>query len=600
MISSGLFILPAIAFTKAGPAVILSYVFASLLIIPSIFSKAELATAMPRAGGTYFYVERSLGPIWGLFGGFASWFSLALKSAFAVVGMAVLIELIIETQMVGWHLKAIAVLCCVSFMMLNIVSVKQTSRFQVLLVAMMFVILALFVFFGAGAVDTVRYEGFLDKGWLAVFATAGLVFISYGGLTKVASIAEEVKHPGKNLPLGMFLAWFVVALFYIAVITITVGVVDGQQLRLTMLPISVAAGKFMGTTGFALLGFAAIAAFITTANGGLLAASRSPMAMSRDQLLPPLLARVNDRFKTPHISILLTGVFMITAIVFLDIESLVKTASTLMLILFILVNASVIIMRESRIQSYRPKFKSPLYPYIHIFAIIAYSALIVDMGKVPLLISAGFVALSAAWFGLYVSRRVSRASAAMHIVERVTDRRLKTVTLENELRDILLERDDIIEDRFDRLIRDCVILDIQGKSTAEKIFRQAARILEKKLDISEYVLFEKFLHREAEGGTVVQPGFAVPHIVVEGQNKFDILLIRARDGISFPHAEEAVKIMFVLAGSQDERNYHLRALMAIAQIAQEKDFEKRWLTARDTEAIRNLILLSARKRDAKV
>jgi len=389
-------------------------------------------------------------------------------------------------------------------------------------------------------------------------------------------------------------------LFYIAVITITVGVVDGQQLRLTMLPISVAAGKFMGTTGFALLGFAAIAAFITTANGGLLAASRSPMAMSRDQLLPPLLARVNDRFKTPHISILLTGVFMITAIVFLDIESLVKTASTLMLILFILVNASVIIMRESRIQSYRPKFKSPLYPYIHIFAIIAYSALIVDMGKVPLLISAGFVALSAAWFGLYVSRRVSRASAAMHIVERVTDRRLKTVTLENELRDILLERDDIIEDRFDRLIRDCVILDIQGKSTAEKIFRQAARILEKKLDISEYVLFEKFLHREAEGGTVVQPGFAVPHIVVEGQNKFDILLIRARDGISFPHAEEAVKIMFVLAGSQDERNYHLRALMAIAQIAQEKDFEKRWLTARDTEAIRNLILLSARKRDAKV
>jgi len=600
MISSGLFVLPAIAFTKAGPAVILAYFFASLLIIPSVLSQAELATAMPRAGGTYFYVERSLGPILGLFGGLANWFSLALKSAFAIVGMAVLIELIIETQMVGWHLKVIAALCCVAFMILNVVSVKQTSRFQVLLVGILLAILALFVFLGAPAVNAVRYKGFLDKGWLAVFATAGLVFISYGGLTKVASIAEEVKHPGKNLPLGMLLAWFVVALFYIAVITITVGVVDSQQLRLTMLPISVAAGKFMGTTGFALLGFAAIAAFITTANGGLLAASRSPMAMSRDQLLPPLLARVNNRFKTPHISILLTGAFMITAIVFLDIESLVKTASTLMLILFILVNASVIIMRESRIQSYRPQFKSPLYPYIHIFAIIAYSALIVDMGKVPLLTSAGFVGLSAAWFWLYVSKRVSRASAAMHIVERVTDRRLKTVTLEKELRDILLERDDIIEDRFDRLIRDCVILDIQGKSTAEEVFRRASRILEKRLDVSEYVLFEKFLHREAEGGTVIQPGLAIPHIVVEGQSKFDILLIRARDGIDFPQSKDTVKIMFVLAGSQDERNYHLRALMAIAQIAQEKDFENRWLTARDTEAIRNLILLSTRKRDTNV
>jgi len=96
MISSGLFVLPAIAFAKTGPAVILSYFFASVLIIPSVLSKAELATAMPRAGGTYFYVERSLGPVWGLFGGLAGWFSLALKSAFAIVGMAVLIEVVLQ------------------------------------------------------------------------------------------------------------------------------------------------------------------------------------------------------------------------------------------------------------------------------------------------------------------------------------------------------------------------------------------------------------------------------------------------------------------------------------------------------------------------
>jgi mannitol/fructose-specific phosphotransferase system IIA component (Ntr-type) len=268
-----------------------------------------------------------------------------------------------------------------------------------------------------------------------------------------------------------------------------------------------------------------------------------------------------------------------------------------MIILFILVNASVIIMRESRIQSYRPKFKSPLYPYIHVLAIIVYGALIVDMGKVPLLISAGFVALSAGWFGLYVYRRVGRASAVMHIVERVTAKDLKTVTLENELRDILLERDDIIEDRFDQLIRECEILDIKGRKTAEQIFRNVSAILAEKLETDEYVLFEKFLYREAEGGTVVQPGFAIPHIVVEGENKFDILLVRAVDGIDFSHAPDPVRIMFVLAGSKDERNYHLRALMAIAQIAQEKDFEQRWLAARDTAGIRNLILLSTRKRD---
>jgi amino acid transporter/mannitol/fructose-specific phosphotransferase system IIA component (Ntr-type) len=601
MISSGLFVLPAIAYGTAGPAVVLSYLFASLLIVPSALSQAELATAMPRAGGTYFYVERSLGPIWGLFGGLANWFSVAMKSAFAVIGMAVLIEVTLHevfgVQTVPWHLKAFGVVCCFGFMAINIISVKHTSRFQILLVGILLALLGFFVVFGAGRAEAVRFKGFLDKGWFSVFATAGLVFVSFGGLTKVASIAEEVKNPGKNLPLGMLLAWFVVALFYIAVVTIAVGLVDGEELTGSLMPISLAAGKFAGPAGFAVLGLAAVAAFITTANGGIMAASRYPMAMSRDRLLPPVLAHVHVRFGTPHISILFTGLFMMAAIVFLELELLVKTASTLMIILFILVNASVIIMRESRIQSYRPKFKSPLYPYIHIAAIVAYGALIVDMGLVPLLITAGFIGSSAAWFLLYVYRRVSRASAVMHVVERVTDRELKSVTLENELRDILLERDDVIEDRFDRLIRDCQILDIEGEISAENIFRRVSNILAEKLETNEYVLFEKFLHREAEGGTVIQPGFAIPHIVVEGEHKFEVLLIRACDGINFPHAPDPVKIMFILAGSKDERNYHLRALMAIAQVAQEKDFEKRWFAARDTEAIRNLILLSTRKRD---
>ena len=552
MISSGLFVLPGIAFAKAGPAVILSYFFASLLIVPSVLSQAELSTAMPRAGGMYFYVERSLGAIPGLFTGLADWFSLALKSAFAIVGIAVLVEVVggvvFTKGLEPWHTKAIAVFCCGVFTSLNIVSVKHTGRFQVLLVGILVAILAFFMIFGLRGAQVVRYEGFLDKGWPAVLATAGLVFVSFGGLNKVVNVAEEIREPSRNLPLGMFLAWFVVSIFYIGVIAITVGVVDGSELAYSFVPISLAASKFAGPLGFAVLGLAAIAAFVTTANAGILAASRSPMAMSRDQLLPPVLARVSNRFKTPHVSILLTSGFMVTAIILLDVETLAKTASTLLIILYILANASVIMMRESRIQSYRPKFKSPLYPYLHISAIIAYSALIVDMGRVPLLISAVFVALSAAWFSLYVSKRVSRASAVMHVVERVTDRQLKTVTLENELRDILIERDDIIEDRFDKLIRECTILDIKGVKSAEEVFQQVSAILTEKLWTNKEALVEKFLQREAEGGTIVQPGLAIPHIVIEGEQKFEVIIVRAVEGINFPHAAEPVRVMFVLAG----------------------------------------------------
>ncbi len=601
MISSGLFVLPAIAYAKAGPAVIISYLFAAILILPSVLSQAELATAMPRAGGTYFYVERSLGPIWGLFSGLANWFALTLKSTFAVLGMALFLDVVLEkltgARFDAANIKQIAVFCCLVFTALNIISVKQTGRFQIWLVAAILSILGLFVVFGCPSVTAARYSGFLQKGWPAILATSGLVFISFGGLTKVASIAEEVKKPGKNLPMGMLAAWLIVTIFYITVIAVTAGVLEGVELVESVTPISLAASKFMQKAGFALLGLAAAAAFITTANGGILAASRSPMAMSRDRLLPPIMSRVNRQFKTPHISILLTASFMITALVFLDLEILVKTASTLLIILYIFDNTSVIIMRESRIQSYRPMFKAPFYPYIQIFVIIIYTLLIIEMGIVPLLISGSFIALSGAWFVLYVSKRVNRASAVMHIVERVTDRELKTVTLENELRDILLERDNIIEDRFDQLIKKCEILDIKGRISFEKIFRQISHILSGRMDTNEYVLFEKFLHREAEGGTVILPGLAIPHIIVEGEDKFDILLVRAVDGIKFPHAKEPVRTMFVLAGSKDQRNYHLRALMAIAQIAQQKQFEQLWMTARDTQAIRNLILLSTRKRD---
>ncbi|MCP4450399.1 MAG: amino acid permease, partial [Planctomycetes bacterium] len=590
MISSGLFILPAIAYTKAGPAVILSYFIASLLVIPSMLSKAELATAMPRAGGTYFFIERSLGSMCGVFGGLTGWFSLVLKSAFAVVGMSIILDIVLQktlsVPLSPWHLKAIGVLCCLGFTALNIVSVKHTSRFQIVLVAMLLVILVLFMMLGTGAVEAVRYKDFLGKGWQAVLATSGLVFVSFGGLTKVASIAEEVKHPGKNLPRGMLLAWFVVSLFYLGVITITVGVAGGAELSASLLPISLAASKFMGSTGFVVLSLAAIAAFVTTANGGILAASRSPLAMSRDNLLPPHFGRVNSRFKTPHFSILATGGFMIVAIVCLDIQSLIKTASTLKILLFILTNISVIAMRESRIQSYRPKFRSPWYPYIHIFAILAYSLLIIDMGKVPLLISAGFVVLSGVWYGLYVSQRVSRASAAVHIVKRVIDQKFKTFTLDSELRDILIERDEIITDRFDQLIKECEIIDLQEKMPAATAFKQAASVLAERLNTDQYLLLLKLMQREAEASTVIQPGLAIPHVVVEGECKFDVLLIRAVDGIDFPNTLDPVHAVFVLVGSQDERDYHLRALMAIAQIAQQKRFQQQWLAARDTEAIR--------------
>ena len=597
MISSGLFVLPGLAFAKAGPAMILSYLLAGFLILPGLLAQAELATAMPRAGGTYFFIERSLGSALGTFGGLANWFSLSFKSAFALVGIGAFAVLVFP-DISPLQIKLISIAACVVFTVLNILSVKKTGRIQIILVFALMLIILFYI--GRGFISTHpdRYIPFMPTGLWSVFSTAGLVFISFGGLTKIASVAEEVKNPARNIPLGMFSSFLIVTLLYILAIGITVGIVEGKELNGSLVPLSLAAGYLFGKVGIIILSVGAILAFITTANSGILAASRSPMAMSRDRLLPKLFGRVSQKFKTPYVSILFTSTFMISVILFLSIENLVKTASTLMILLFVMLNISLILMRESKIQNYRPKFRVPLYPLLPIAGLISYIFLIIEMGNVPLLISGGFFLLGWISYWSYSRVRVHRKSALLHVVERITAKELVDKTLEKELREIVIERDEITEDRFDRLIKKCEILDLPESIPIEDLFHQISSILSVRLNVEKELLYNSFIQREKESCTVIRPGLAIPHIIIPGNKKFDVLLVRCRAGLSFSCSSVPVYTMFVLAGSLDERNYHLRALMAIAEIAQEVDFEKKWLEAKSIEELRDMIILSTRRRES--
>ncbi|MCK5548522.1 MAG: amino acid permease, partial [Thermoplasmata archaeon] len=478
-----------------------------------------------------------------------------------------------------------------------ILSVKGVARVQIVQVAILLGILWVFVSFGMPATRHAHFENFMDKGMLKVLATAGIVFVSFGGLTKVASVAEEVRHPGRNIPAGMFASVLVVTLFYVAAVFVTVGVLKPDTLEGSLTPLSLAAKEFLGGPGLILLSLGAMLAFITTANGGIMAASRTPMAMSRDGLLPAAMKKLSGRFATPFVSILVTSGFMIAAIAFLRIEDLVKAASTMMLMLFAMVSLSVIIMRSSGIQNYRPLYKAPFYPWLQIAGIAAYLFLIADMGAVPLLVTLMFVLAGVLWYILYVRTRIAGESAFVYMVKNIVSKDIYRSQLEEELKEIALERDEVTHDRFDRLIKDCEILDLEGPLSAEQLFRRSAEALAPRLNIDEQKLLDLLTRREAESSTVIQPGLAIPHIIVEGRKRFDILPIRCKEGVTFPGHDEPVRVAFILVGSRDERNYHLRALMAIAQIAQEKDFENKWLNARDIEALRNLILLSKRKRD---
>jgi len=141
------------------------------------------------------------------------------------------------------------------------------------------------------------------------------------------------------------------------------------------------------------------------------------------------------------------------------------------------------------------------------------------------------------------------------------------------------------------------ILDMPAAATAQEMFEQVSQKLAPRLKIEKPKLVRLFEKRENESSTVIQPGLAIPHIVIEGKGMFDILPVRSREGIRFPGHDRLIRIAFVLVGSKDERNYHLRALMALANIVQEQDFTERWLDAQDNEGLRDIILLSKRARE---
>ncbi len=590
MISSGLFILPGLAHAKAGPAIVISYFIAGLLAIAGMLSQAELVSAMPKAGGTYFYVTRSMGPALGTIDGLLTWLSITLKSSFALVGMAAFTSLI-----VNFDVRIIAVALCVFFLIVNYIGVKEAGRIQVGIVVLLFTLLAVYIICGLPAVKAGNYTPFAPYGVTAIFSTAGFVFVSYGGLLKVASVAEEVKNPAKVVPLGMILSLVTVSIIYTLVVFVTSGVLGGGQLDNSLMPISDGAAVFMGQWGWIAMSVAAILAFVSTANAGIMAASRYPLALSRDRLIPDIFGNIHRKFKTPDVSIIATGIVMI-AVLFLDLYMLVEVASTVLIFTFMFSCFCVIIMRESGVQNYQPQFHAPLYPWIQIAGIFGCWLLVLNMGREALFIGSILFACGLAVYWFYGRDRGKRDFALLHLIERVAAKEFVNVSLEAELKEIIRERDDITKDRFDRIVEEGMVLDIKESMPAEGFFKLVAEKISPKIGVNSSVVFRLLLDREEQSSTVLSPGLAIPHIIIEGTHTFIMLLARCRGGIVFPERDQKVHMVFVIAGTRDERNFHLRALSAIAQIVQDPGFEKKWMSAKNKESLRDVILLGKRRR----
>ena len=399
---SGIFVLPGLAVGITGSSVWLAFLVAALCILPAVLSKSELGTAMPKSGGTYVYIERAFGPLFGTIAGIGLWLSLLLKSAFSLVGLSAYLYVVVNIDEA--YTKAIALLALLLIFLLNVFGLKKVEKTQLFIVSVSIISLIVITVLGFNSFDSILTEPVFSDGSNGFIAGVAFLYISYAGVTKIAAIAGEIKNPAKNLPLTMIISLFLITTIYCLVALALVGNVEASILATDIKPIHTLFQTIGGNTFGLIAGVVGVLTLMSMANSGVLASSRFPFAMSKDGLLPSYLAGINSKFMTPVSAILTTSTLIALAIIFLDVVKIAKLASAFKVLMFIFNELTVIVLRETNAQWYKPTFKSPMYPFVQIFGILSGIVLLAFLGVMPVVSVIGVVVLGFLIFLVYGSK----------------------------------------------------------------------------------------------------------------------------------------------------------------------------------------------------
>ena len=411
MIGAGIFVLPGIAAQEAGPVVVLSFIVGGVIAMVNALSVSELGTAMPKAGGGYYYVNRALGPMFGSIAGLGDWLGLAFASAFYSIGFGQYLTTLapIPGFLFLNDIQIGAVIAGALFVGINYIGAKETGGIQTVIVFILLAILGAFAVAGWFSFD---YGVLVGSGGLAPFGTeailpaTALVFVSFLGYAKIATVAEEMKNPGRNLPIAIIGSVAIVTVIYGILVTIMLGVVPWPDLDLDA-PVAQAAEVAFpgGIAGIAatVMTLGALLATASSANASILSSARINFAMGRDKIVTNWLNEIHPRFATPYRSIAVTGAMIIGLIVFLgrDLAILAQAASVLHLIVYALMNMALIVFRETDPAGYEPEFRVPLYPITPIAGAVLSLALIGFMAPTEIALSVLFVIGAVAWYFIY-------------------------------------------------------------------------------------------------------------------------------------------------------------------------------------------------------
>ena len=450
IIGTGIFVLTGqAAAANAGPAIVISMVLAGLTSVLAALCYSEFAATVPVAGSAYTYAYATLGEFVAWVIGWDLILEYALGAATVAVGWSG--NLVTLLHQLGWSMPAAisaapgtviqltnggmatgtvtavfnlpAVLITVAVTALLIVGVSESATVNAVIVVIKVAIVMIVIGAGAFFIQTENWHPFIPEntgtfgeyGWSGILRGAGVIFFAYIGFDAVSTSAQEARDPQRDMPRGILGSLAVCTVLFVLVSAVMVGVVPYKQMLNQPAPLVVAiesaAGRAAGTSWAplmngltVLLTVGALAALSSVMVVMMLAQPRIFLAMAKDGLLPKWAGLVHPRFKTPHVSTIVTGIVVAVAAGLTPIATLGTLVSIGTLMAFVIVSIGVIVLRRTRPDLPRP-FRMPLVPLLPALSALVAFVLMLGLPRATWERLIIWMTLGIAFYFLYGYRR---------------------------------------------------------------------------------------------------------------------------------------------------------------------------------------------------
>jgi len=390
-LSAANFVIIGHAASLAGYGIVPIVFIGGIISLFTMFSYAELGTAIPLAGGEYTFAKVAYGGFPSFLTGWFEWLSNMFYAALSAIGFAYVVSYLFPQI----NIPLTAVIVVMIFTIVNLIGTKVTGTVGTIITTIVLVILGIFVIGGwSYAQGTQAASQSSPIGLIGIFAATAYLFELYLGAEAVAAAQAEIKNPGRNIPLAIVLSAVVLIALYTSVVAVAVGIVPPDVLGHQTSPIAFVAEQALGPAGAILITIGLAIAGLAATNEAIMAQSRVLYAMSRDGYLPKALCKVHKRFCTPHVAIIAGAVFTMIFAATGFVNFVVYAVNLGFIIGFSIVNLSVIKLRKIAPHLKRP-FKTPLYPITPIAGIAAsaFLVLFIEPSVLILGLELGIVAL---------------------------------------------------------------------------------------------------------------------------------------------------------------------------------------------------------------